>query len=121
MTADGLSGGLDQFGRPVDAFNGITSAREFASISACSTAGIKQRCARKDAPLTEPGSDRGALLTDRTVDQQIERPRVLTVKGATRFARPWKPAKLYNDDVGQTTLRKSAGCDPHRVKGDLAL
>ena len=62
MTADGLPGGLDQFGQLVDAFNGITSAREFASISACSTPGIKKRSARKDAPLTEPGSDRGALL-----------------------------------------------------------
>ena len=85
VTADGLPGGLDQFGRSVYAFNGIASAHEFASISACSTAGIKKRCARKDAPLTEPGSDRGALLTDRTVDQQIERPRVLTVKRATRL------------------------------------
>ena len=37
----------------------------------------------EDAPLTEPGSDRGALLTDRTVDQQIECPRVRTVKRAT--------------------------------------
>src|SRR5678816_1301225 len=83
VTSGGLPGGLDQFGRPVYAFNGITSAREFARISACSTAGIKKRCARKDAPLTEPGSDRGALLTDRTVDQQIECPRVLTVKRAT--------------------------------------
>ena len=81
MTADGLPGGLDQFG-PVYAFNGITSAREFVSISACSTAGIKKRCARKDAPLTEPSGDRGTLLTDRTVNQQIERPRVLTVKRA---------------------------------------
>ena len=81
MTANGLPGGLDQFGRPVDAFNGITSARELAGISACSTAGIKKRCARTDAPLTEPGGDRGVLLTDRRVDQQIERPRVLTVKG----------------------------------------
>ena len=69
VTAGGLPGGLDQFGRPVYALNGITSAREFASISACSTAGIKKRRAGKDAPLTEPGSDRNALLTDRTVDQ----------------------------------------------------
>ena len=83
MTAGGLPGGLDQFGRPVYAFNGITSARQFASISACSTAGIKKRCARKDATLTKPGGDRGALLTDRTVAQQIERPRVLTATIAT--------------------------------------
>ena len=83
MTADGLPGHLDQFGRAVYAFKGVTSAREFASISACSTAGIKKRCPRKDAPLTEPGGDRGARLTDRTVDQQIERPRVFTVKRAT--------------------------------------
>ena len=28
-TVDGLLSGLDQFGRPVHAFNGIASAREF--------------------------------------------------------------------------------------------
>jgi hypothetical protein len=78
-TSEGLPGGPDQFGRPVDAFDGITSAREFAGISACSTAAIEKHCARKDTPLTQPGDDRGALLTDRTVDQEIERPRV-TVK-----------------------------------------
>jgi hypothetical protein len=33
VTADRLPGGLDQFGQPIDAFKGITSAREFASIS----------------------------------------------------------------------------------------
>jgi hypothetical protein len=85
VTADGLPGGLDQFGRPVYAFHDITPAREFSSISACSTAGIKKRGARKDAPLTEPSGDRGALLTDRTIDQQIECPRVLTVKGAAEL------------------------------------
>ena len=83
MTADRLTGGLDQFGRLVDAFNDITSARKFASISTCSTARIKKRCARKDTPITEPGGDGGALLTDRPVDQQVERPGVLTVKRTT--------------------------------------
>jgi hypothetical protein len=41
VTADGLPGCLDQLGRSVDAFHGITSAREFAGVSACSTAGIE--------------------------------------------------------------------------------
>jgi len=59
--------------------------REFARITACFTAGIKKRCDRKDTSLTEPGSDRRALLTDRTVDQQIKWPRELTVKKATRL------------------------------------
>src|SRR5918993_573315 len=85
VTVDGPPGGLDQIARPVDAFNGIPTPREFASISARSTAGIEKHCAGKDAPLAEPGGDRGALLTDRAVDQQVERPRVLAVKGATRL------------------------------------
>src|SRR5262249_61390394 len=80
VTVDGLPGGLNQFGRPVHAFDGITSAREFAGVSACSTAGIEKGCAWKNAPLNQPGGDRVALLTNRAVDQQIERPCVLTVK-----------------------------------------
>ena len=51
MTADGLPGGLDQLRRSVYAFDDIASAREFAGISACSTPGIEQSCARQDAPL----------------------------------------------------------------------
>src|SRR4029078_612976 len=81
VTADGLPGGLDQLGRLVHAFDGISAARAFAGVSSCPTAGIEQRRARKDAPLNQPGCDRCALLTDRTIDQQIERPRVLAVKG----------------------------------------
>jgi len=105
MAADGLPGGLDQCGRPVYAFNGITSAREFASISARSTAGIKKCCAWKDAPFTEPGGDRGALVTDRTVDQEIERPRILTVKRATGLLGHGS-RKTVEQRCRQTTLRE---------------
>src|SRR3954452_8039962 len=65
---------------------------------------IKKRCARKDAPLTETGGDRGALLTDGTVDQQIERPRVLTAKRASGLLGHWKPAKCI------TTVSASLRC-----------
>src|SRR5262245_31214301 len=118
-TADGLTGGFDEFGRPVHAFNGITSARELAGISACSTAGIENGCARKDAPLTQPGGDRGAILTDGTVDQQIEGPRVLTVKRATGSLGHRKPHQLYDNGVGRTATpeeisrRAARRSDPH--------
>jgi catechol 2,3-dioxygenase-like lactoylglutathione lyase family enzyme len=100
VTADGLPGSLDQLGRLVYAFHGITSAREFAGVSARPTAGIEKRCAGKDAPLDEPGRDRCALLTDGTIDQQIEGPRVLTVKrtGGLRCHGTWQ--RLYISETG---------------------
>jgi hypothetical protein len=87
VTAGGLPGGLDQLGRLVHAFDGIPAAREFGGISACPTAGIEQRRARTDAPLNQPGHDGSTPLSDRTVDQQIERPRVLAVKGTAGLRR----------------------------------
>jgi hypothetical protein len=41
VTADRLPGDLDQLGGLVHAFDGIPAAREFARVSACSTAGIE--------------------------------------------------------------------------------
>src|SRR5262245_31266536 len=103
VTAGGLPGGLDQLGRQVYALDRITSAREFAGISACSTAGIEQSRARKDAPVNQPRHDRSALLSDGTVNQQIKRPRVLAVKRTAGLRCHGSRARMYNSDGRPTT------------------
>src|SRR5262245_56569419 len=105
VTAGGLPGGLDQLGRQVYALDGITSAGEFAGISAGSTAGIEQSRARKDGPINQPGHDRCAHLSDGTVNQQIKRPRVLAVKRTAGLRCHGSPAKIYNRDGRPTTPR----------------
>ena len=112
IRADRLPGGLDQLGGPVYAFYGVTPAHELAGISACSAAGIEQRRARKDATLVEPVCDRGAVLTNRTVDQQIERPRVLAVERATDWL-GLAPASYNNaggNARGRCPLRSAQPC-----------
>ena len=104
MTANGLPGGLDQLGRLVHAFDGIPVAREFVGISACPTTGIEQRRAWRDPSLDQPGRDRCALLTDRTIDQQIERPCVLSVEG-TAGVLGHGSTECRTTTVGQSTLR----------------
>jgi len=81
---DGLTlGDVDEFWRPIDSFYDVTSATELDRVPSRSAAGVEESCARDDAACNQPGRYGRAFLGDRTVDQQVERPRELTVKRAT--------------------------------------
>jgi len=76
-------GDVDEFRRTVNSLYDVTPATELDRIPSRSTAGVDESCARDDATCDQPVRYGRAFLGDRTIDQQVESPRVLTIKRAT--------------------------------------
>jgi hypothetical protein len=64
--------------------NHVAPSRELDRVPACAAASIKNLRTRQGPAIDQPLSNHGALFTNRPVDQEVERPRVLGVEGTTR-------------------------------------
>ena len=61
----------------------IAAPRELDGVAPGCTAGIEQWRPGKDAAVDEPGGDDRTFLAHRPVDEQVERPGVLSVERPT--------------------------------------
>jgi hypothetical protein len=104
---ESASGNIDQLRRRVDAVDNVASACQLDRISARSATRIEKAGARKDAAFDQPGRHRRAFLADRTIDQEIERPRVLGIERSTGIL------GHLDEDHG------SSRCHGGRVRRDL--
>jgi hypothetical protein len=62
--------------------NDVASTCQLCRMTACPASRIEEFGAREDAPLDQPGNHCRALFTDRTINQQVEGPRVLGIERA---------------------------------------
>lgn len=64
--------------------NDVAPSRELDRVPTGTAAGIKDLRAWQDPAIDQPGSDHSAFFTNRPIDKEVERPRVLGVEGTTR-------------------------------------
>jgi hypothetical protein len=82
----------------------VATACQFTGVSARPAAGIEDRRSWQNLPVHKPGGHHGAFFLDRPVNEQIERPRVLSVERARKG--------LTHLDVVFAPTAAAADCKP---------